>query len=80
MDAYIRAAIVLDKLDARSGSVKGLAAAHAKNGDTKRLIALVSETLKCQFRDSFFSMLNLQIRSNLGTLWGQAGLHTFHSV
>jgi hypothetical protein len=48
MDAYIRAAIVLDKLDARSGSVKGLAAAHAKHGDTKRLIALVSETLKCR--------------------------------
>jgi hypothetical protein len=54
MDGYFRAAIVLDSFDARAGSVKGLAVKHSKNGDAKRLIALVSETLKCQRRSVLF--------------------------
>ncbi|GAA99285.1 hypothetical protein E5Q_05980 [Mixia osmundae IAM 14324] len=46
MDFYVRSASIIDKLNAGQGSLKGLATLHDKQGDGRRLIALVIETLK----------------------------------
>ena len=46
MDFYFTAAKVLDKLDAKQGSIKGLISTLPEK-DRKRAAALVIETLKC---------------------------------
>jgi hypothetical protein len=49
MNFYFQAASVLDNVDAKKGSVKGLLAALPEK-DRKRTAALVIETLKCTQR------------------------------
>ena len=46
MNFYFEAAKVLDRLDARQGSIKGLLSTVSEK-DRKRTSALVIETLKC---------------------------------
>lgn len=47
MNFYLEAAKVLDSLDARKGSIKGLLGTVVAK-DRKRTAALVIETLKCE--------------------------------
>lgn len=47
MNFYFKAVEVLDKLDAKKGSVKGLISTVPEK-DRKRTAALVLETLKCE--------------------------------
>lgn len=47
MNFYFEAAGVLDKLDAKQGSIKGVIATVAEK-NRKRTAALVIETLKCK--------------------------------
>lgn len=47
MNFYFEAAKVLDKLDAKQGSIKGVIAS-VPDKDRKRTAALVIETLKCE--------------------------------
>jgi len=49
MNFYFEAAKVLDKLDAKKGSIKGIIATVSEK-DRKRTAALVIETLKCERR------------------------------
>ena len=49
MNFYFSAAQVLDRLDAKQGSIKGLIATLPEK-DRKRTSALVIETLKCESR------------------------------
>lgn len=51
MNFYFEAASVLDKLDARQGSIKGLIATVPEK-NRKRTAALVIETLKCEISRS----------------------------
>lgn len=51
MNFYFEAAAVLDKLDARQGSIKGVIATVPEK-NRKRTAALVIETLKCELSDS----------------------------
>jgi len=49
MDFYVRCALILDQLEAKKGSLKGLATKHENKvkQDTRRLLAVTIETLKC---------------------------------
>jgi 25S rRNA (cytosine2278-C5)-methyltransferase len=47
MNFYFEAAKILDRLDAKEGSIKGLIATQPEK-DRKRAAALVIETLKCE--------------------------------
>ena len=47
MNFYFEAAKVLDRLDAKQGSIKGVIATVPEK-DRKRTAALVIETLKCE--------------------------------
>ncbi len=47
MNFYFQAANVLDKLDAKQGSIKGVIATVPEK-DRRRTAALVIETLKCE--------------------------------
>jgi 25S rRNA (cytosine2278-C5)-methyltransferase len=47
MNFYFEAAGVLDKLDAKKGSIKGIIATVSEK-NRKRTAALVIETLKCE--------------------------------
>ena len=47
MNFYFEAAKVLDRLDAKQGSIKGVIATLPEK-DRKRTAALVIETLKCE--------------------------------
>ena len=47
MNFYFEATNVLDKLDAKKGSIKGIIASVAEK-NRKRTAALVIETLKCE--------------------------------
>lgn len=47
MNFYFEAAGVLDKLDAKQGSIKGVIA-NVPEKNRKRTAALVIETLKCE--------------------------------
>ena len=52
MDIYCRCAVILDQLEAQKGSLKGLASKSGKankaRDDTRRLLAILIETLKCK--------------------------------
>lgn len=52
MNFYFQASSVLDKLDARQGSIKGIIATVSEK-DRKRTAALVIETLKCKPKNTF---------------------------
>lgn len=49
MNFYYEAAKVLDKVEAKQGSIKGLLA-RVDSSDRKRMTAAVIETLKCENR------------------------------
>ena len=55
MDFYHRSALILDSLDAKKGSVKGLCMQEAKRnkwakqGEGSRFLKIVIETLKCAY-------------------------------
>ena len=51
MNFYFQASNVLDRLDAKQGSIKGIIASVSEK-DRKRTAALVIETLKCKPRDT----------------------------
>jgi 25S rRNA (cytosine2278-C5)-methyltransferase len=46
MNFYLKAAEILDRLDAKQGSIKGLVGLLPEK-DRKRVAALIIETLKC---------------------------------
>ena len=48
MNFYQHAATILDKLDQRKGTIKGLVIGDPKVKDKKKMYALVCETLKCK--------------------------------
>lgn len=48
MNFYFEAASVLDRLDAKQGSIKGVIATLPEK-DRKRTAAVVIETLKCKY-------------------------------
>lgn len=54
MNFYFDAAKVLDRLDARQGSIKGIIASLPEK-DRSRTAALVIETLKCEVAPSFLT-------------------------
>lgn len=53
MDFYHRSALILDALDAKKGSVKGLCMSEAtksrKPGEGARFLKVVVEVLKCEY-------------------------------
>lgn len=61
MDFYCRCAVILDQLDAQKGSLKGLASKSGKankaRDDTRRLLAILIETLKCKLFSQLFVLL-----------------------
>ena len=48
MNFYHHAASILDKLNERKGTIKGLVIGDPKVRDKKKMYALVCETLKCK--------------------------------
>lgn len=69
MNFYFEAAKVLDKLDAKKGSIKGVIATVAEK-DRKRTAAVVIETLKCERRASAVQMQSELTRSTRQTSAG----------
>ena len=57
MDFYHRSALILDSIDAKRGSIKGLCMAEAKRGrqgkegEASRFLKVIVEVLKCTFLD-----------------------------
>lgn len=64
MDIYCRCAVILDQLEAQKGSLKGLASKSGKankaRDDTRRLLAILIETLKCKPCSPFLILLELR--------------------
>ena len=46
---YQHAATILDKLNRRQGTIKGLVIGDPKVKDKKKMYALICETLKCKY-------------------------------
>lgn len=63
MNFYFDAAKILDRLDAKQGSIKGIISTFPERG-RKRTTALIIETLKCMFPALLPAQMNTRTYSD----------------